>query len=139
MRIDRDVMLRLLRSELSEEEATSCRQAIDADPLLAAEYRRVQNMRGLLLDGRAQSFGPYFSERVVRKLVGSASTRWPALYESMQWVFLRLAAACVLVVIGLGAYNVLDSRGSDLASSTINAAFGLPSGDLESLFYLQGI
>ncbi|NNC65665.1 MAG: hypothetical protein HKN84_12835 [Gammaproteobacteria bacterium] len=139
MSIDRDTMLRMLRAELPEEEAAAYRRAIDADPNLLAEYRSVQSMHGLLRESRAESFGPYFSERVMKKLAGSASSVRPSLYESMQWVFLRLATACVLVVIGLGAYNVLDSRESDLASTTIDAAFGLPSGDLDSLFYLQGI
>ena len=139
MGIDRDTMLRLLRDELPEEEALRHREAIAADPRLAADFRRIERMEGILRDSTADSFGPYFSDRVMKRLLAKASVGKSALHDSLQWVFLRLAAASLIIVAGLGVYGAIDSRESGLAASTIEAVFGLPSADLENVFYLQGI
>lgn len=139
MTIDREMMLRLLREEVSSAEAERLLHAIEADAGLAAEYRRMQHIEILLGGAAADSFAPYFSDRVIKRLAAVASVPRAAFYDSMRWVFLRLATASLLVVIGLGAYNALESRDSDLAASTVEAVFGLPSADLDNLFYLQGI
>ncbi len=139
MTIDRDTLVRLLRGELSEDEASSVRKAIESDRSIAAQYESVRRLTGLLREGVADSFAPYFSERVLKKLMSTASNGRTAFYDSLQWVFLRLAAASLLVVIGLGAYSALDARESELSANTIEAVFGLPTADLENLFYLQGI
>jgi anti-sigma factor RsiW len=139
MGIDRDTMLRLLRGELSEEDARRHREAIGADSELAAEFRRLERMEGILRAGVAESFGPYFSDRVMKRLLSRASVGRAAFYDALQWAFLRLAAASLIIVVGLGVYAAIDSRESELASSTIEAVFGLPSTDLENVFFLQGI
>ncbi len=139
MGIERDTMLRLVRGELSEVDARRLRESIAADSELAADFRRIERMEGILRAGSAESFGPDFSDRVMRRLLSRASAGKAALYESLQWAFLRLAAASLIVVVGLGVYGAIDSRESELASSTIEAVFGLPSADLDSVFYLQGI
>lgn len=139
MRMDTDTMLRLLRGELSESEARKTRDVIAADPNLAAEFRRIQCIESRLKESAADSFGPYFSDRVMKRILSKAAAGRSAFYESLQWVFVRLAVASVIVVVGLGFYSAIDARESEFASNTIEAVFGLPSADLESLFYLQGI
>jgi len=132
-------MVRLLRGELPEREAAMCHAALADDPKLAAEFRRIERMQSLLKESAPDSFGPYFSERVLRRLTAKSPNGRTAFYESMQWAFLRLAVASLIVVVGLGVYSAIDSQESGLASNTIEAVFGLPSADFESLFYLQGI
>lgn len=139
MRMDIDTMLRLLRGELSELETRKVRDAIAEDPTIAAEFRHIQRMESLLKENAADSFGPYFSDRVMKRIMSKAAAGRSAFYESLQWVFLRLAVASVIAVVGFGVYSAIDARESELASNTIEAVFGLPSADLESLFYLQGI
>ena len=139
MSTDRDILLRLLRDELPDADAERVRERLRSDSDLAAVYRRMQQTNDLLRENQADSFGPYFSERVLKRLMATATAGRLAFYDSLQWVFLRLAAACLVLVIGLGVYNALDSRESELNSTTVEAVFGLPSNDFDSLFYLQGI
>lgn len=139
MKIDTATMVRLLRGELDDDKREHVRAAIETDPGLAVEFRRLEGMQDLLRSSAADSFGPYFSDRVLERLRRTVAVGRTPFYDALSWAFLRLATASLLLVIGLGAYNAVDSRDSDLADNTVEAVFGLPSADLDNLFYLQGI
>jgi len=139
MKIDRETMIRLLRGELEADEAGRVRSAIDADRQMKAEFGRVRRLEGVLNSSAAESFGPYFRDRVMRRILDTGSEIRSSFYESLRWVFLRLAVACLLVVVGLGVYNAVDAESSGLTSSAVEAVFGIPSADIDNLYYLQGI
>lgn len=139
MKVDRDTMLRLLRGELDVASEQRLRDAMERSPDLQSRLDQLRRLDAMMSTSAASSFGPYFADRVMRRIAGTATEAKTAFYETMQWVFLRLAAASVLVVIGLGTYNALQGQGLETSSSTVEAIFGLPADDLDSLYYLQGI
>ncbi|MBT8401613.1 MAG: hypothetical protein KJO98_14140 [Rhodothermia bacterium] len=139
MKVDRDTMLRLLRGELDPVSEERAQDAIRRSPDLQSELDQLSRLNAMMSSSAASSFGPYFADRVMKRIAGRATDAKAVLYETMQWVFLRLAAASVLVVIGLGTYNALQGQDLETSASTVEAIFGLPADDLESLYYLQGI
>lgn len=139
MTIDKDTMLRLLRGELDAAEAARVQSAIDRNVQLKAEYERVLVMAGMLASSGADSFGPYFAERVMRKIAAASTSQGASLYDSLRWVFTRLAAASLIAIMALSVYNVIDADSSGLTSTVVEAAFGMPSADIDNLYYLQGL
>lgn len=139
MKVDRDKMVKLLRGELDAASEEDMRDAIARNPGLQSELDRLRRLDGVMSSSAASSFGPYFADRVMKRIAGAASDTRTVFHETMQWVFLRLAAASVLVVIGLGTYNAVRGQDMETSASTVEAIFGLPTADLESLYYLQGI
>ncbi len=139
MNVDRDTMLQLLRGELDAATEERVRDVIARRSDLQSGLEQLSRLDEMMSTSGASSFGPFFADRVMKRITGTATEARAAFYETMQWVFLRLAAASVLVVIGLGTYNALQGQGLDTSASTVEAIFGLPADDLDSLYYLQGI
>ncbi|MFQ5571183.1 MAG: anti-sigma factor family protein [Rhodothermales bacterium] len=141
MNEERERLLRLLRDELPEAQAEALRRRLAHDPALRARLDRLRALDTTLGAGTMDAFAPYFSERVMRRLRRVEEPSWAAasFYESLQGLFVRVAVAGLLVAIGLGTLNALDPDGMALASSTLEAVFGLPSTTLDTLFFLEGI
>ena len=85
-------------------------------------------IESLLRAGRADSFAPYFSERVLKRLAHApAISSAEALYDSLRWTFARasalgLAAAAVLCLINVFAFQDLG-----VVTTLVDTLFGLPS------------
>ena len=131
MSADREQLLRLLDGELPETETKQLQARLRRDPALQRQLADVRQLRLALKTNKPDAFAPYFSERVLRRLAGDeAPTSAESLYESLRWLFVRAAVACLLVAGLLGAYNVLDYQGLGVASTLFEALFGLPSDSL---------
>ncbi|MEM9998525.1 MAG: hypothetical protein AAF809_12555 [Bacteroidota bacterium] len=121
-------LYRLHRGELPDAEAASLRAQLAADPDLRADYARVAAMSAALEASTAPSFGPYFSDRVLRRLNGAAPVQAtsPALlsYEALRWVFVRVAFGVLLAVIGFGIVAGVETEPGE---SFVAAVFGLPA------------
>ncbi|HLA64805.1 MAG TPA: hypothetical protein VK610_10290 [Rhodothermales bacterium] len=132
-----DLLLRYLRAELDPDAQEAVRRRLDAEPDLRARLNRLAALDGALAASAAPSFGPYFAERVVRRL--GAAGRAPALpsfADAIQGLFPRLALACLLAATGLAAYGGLHTD-DGYTASTLDAVFGLPSVRYESLLYFE--
>lgn len=82
---------------------------------------------------RADSFAPYFVNRVMNR-VGSASSatgqmNGDSLYDALRWVFVRVALTCLLLIVALGLINAFDFDVSATAS-WVDTLLGLPSDEL---------
>ena len=135
---DREQLLRLLEDDLPETEARALRARLAAEPDLRARLDQVRALRQTLAAGRADSFAPYFSERVRRRLA-PAPERGGALYESLRWGFARTALASLLVAGALGTFNALDYQSLGVAVSFVEAVFGLPSASLADALSYSGL
>ena len=67
--------------------------------------------------------------RVMKRVAGSAGA--PSgidvpLYDSLRWVFVRVAVACVVLIVAIGAFNAIDFDVST-AATWVDALLGLPS------------
>ena len=85
---------------------------------------------------RADSFAPYFVNRVMKR-VGSLSslpghTDGDSLYDALRWVFVRAALACLLLIIAVALINAFDFGVSDSAS-WVDVLLGLPSDELADM------
>lgn len=127
----KEQMLRYLEGTLPEKESQELERRLDSEPDLKAEFRQLQSLQGLLQTSRADSFAPYFSDRVMKKLQPQAKGQTAeSFYDSLSWIFKRAAFACMIGAVALGTVNVLDYQGLGLASSVVEALFGLPSASI---------
>ena len=80
----------------------------------------------LLAEARINSFAPYFSDRVMRRLTTPPASQ-DALYDSLRWVFKRTSLAGLVAIALLCVVNLLEFSYLGIASSVVDTVFGLPS------------
>lgn len=115
----------------AESERIEARLATDAE--LRADVAHVRRLQEALQARRADSFAPYFSDRVMRRLASAHSAAEP-FYESLRWIFARASVAAATIAVAVGAYNVIQFGDLSITSSWIETAFGLPSASLMDAF-----
>ncbi len=131
--MDEKILILLHRSfdgPLTDSEQDALAEALAASPELRAEKEQIATMRAGIARAPADSFGPFFAERVMQKLaVETASEDNPALFfESLVYLFRRVALAGAVAVIVLVAYNWQSSDEISLAS-----AFGANEAGVEEV------
>lgn len=136
MKKDPEILIRYLDGSLSSEEATELERRLSTDQALQDRLVRLRAVKQSLGAERADGFGAFFVERTLRALRTQSVSHALSLYDSLQWVFVRTAAAGLVVVMVLSLLNLLDYQGLDVASNWIEAAFGLPSTTVEDAFTL---
>lgn len=123
-----DEVLRYTLGELPPEDADRVAARIAEEPALRAETARLEAIAGGLRASRADSFAPYFSDRVMRRLRGAAESS-ESLYASLQWIFARASVAAVGAAVLIGAYNIAQFGDLSVADNLLDVVFGLPSAD----------
>ena len=117
--------------DLPEAETKRLQARLRRDLALQRQLADVRQLRLALKNNKPEAFAPYFSERVLRRLAGEAKPEAAeSIYESLRWLFVRTAVVCLLVAGLLGTYNVMDYQGLGVASTLVEALFGLPSDSL---------
>ena len=111
-------------------EAEALRRRLAADPALQAEYRRMQALRTELRSARADSFAPFFAERVMRHLNEKAAPIGESIAASLQWVFPRAATVSLAAAVVLAGLNIFHYGDLEVTSSVVDALFGLPASSL---------
>lgn len=136
MNEDRILLLRYLEGDLPDEEHRAMQQRLAEDPSLRTQLNRLNTLGDALAVSAPDSFAPFFSERVMRRLAPAAEhAPAEALYESMQRLFVRMALACLLIVAALGVYNLMTYEALGVTATLAEAVFGLPSTDLMDALY----
>lgn len=116
----RELLYRSLDGELSPDERRDLDAALAGSPGLRQEREDLLAMRGLVKDGAARSFGPFFAERVINTIRSEREGEETAarFFESLLYTFRRVALVAAAVVAFLLIYN-LNQGGVSVA-----AAFG---------------
>jgi anti-sigma factor RsiW len=131
MEDDRDLLVRFLEGDLPEAEARGLEERLRCEPALQARLGRLRTLRQTLAAGKPDSFAPYFSERVLRRIAPLTGQREPeSLYGALRWLFARAAVASLMAAGALGACNVIAYQRLGVTSSLLEALFGLPSASL---------
>jgi len=131
-----EIWLRLRDGELPEEDVARFEHRLKADARLNERVDRLETVAGALREQKGGSFGPFFATRVMARLARSeAAEAGERLYDSLRWVFPRLAAACLVVILGVGAYSVLAGG---YGGSVIDSVLGLPEATLVTALTLGG-
>lgn len=133
---DKQLLLRFLTGELPRDEARHVQERLNDEPNLAVQLKRLRALQHTLEASASRSFEPGFVRRVSQRITPhaareSAASPFDALYESLVELFARVAIAAVLLIGALGAANVIQYQEAGTATSTIEAAFGLPDVTLD--------
>lgn len=100
---------------------------------------RLNKYREWLEGGEPSRFEPFFASRVMRRIDSEESRNGiESIDAALRWGFLRVAAAAVVLVIAVSAYNVVAPGDLGVYTSTLESVLGIPSRSLETLFLLSG-
>jgi anti-sigma factor RsiW len=131
MNTDRDLLYRYLTGGLSQEELARVNERLRREAALREQLDATRRLQATVSLGRADSFAPYFSDRVMRRLVPArTAARAEAFYDALRGTFARTAVAGLLIAAALAAFNIATYGGTDVVSSIPEALFGLPSASL---------
>ena len=131
----REAMIRALTGEAGEQERERLLARLEREPELRAEYDRLQALERTLSGGEKPTFGPFFAARVMHRL-GVERTGAVSMYESLRWVFARVALAGLVVSVGLGVYNTVIGSNAEIGNSALESALGVPAENLETVYLL---
>lgn len=127
MLTDNEKLLRYIEGDLPAADRRNMDERLAEEASLREALYTLRALQGTLRTTRAESFGPYFDERVMRRLQGVEQEPGESLYHGLQWVFLRAATASLVAAVAFGVYNAITYQSLGAASSFVEAVFGLPS------------
>lgn len=137
---DHDRLLRLLEGALPPDEAARLRDEIARSPALRHEYETLRAMRTLLQtttrDAAEKAVKPFLADRVMRRLAPQSEPE-EELFGALLRLFRPVALAGLLLILGLGAYNVSRADAYDAEPSATEAVLGLPPVTLSAAYDLD--
>ncbi len=126
-------LLMYLEGELSEEAARRLEERLSRDVGLQEELSQLEALRSDVRRSRPDSFAPYFSDRVMRRLQ-PVPLPSGSIADSFDWIFARVGIAAAVLALVIGIYNAIQFGDLSVSSSIWEAALGLPSTDLIDSF-----
>ncbi|MFH1943550.1 MAG: hypothetical protein ABIL68_15715 [bacterium] len=127
----RELLYRSFDESLTFEEDRLLKEALRNSKVLQEENKRIAKMRRSVSDSAAQSFRPFFSRRVMRRIEESRveGKNGEAFFEALVAVFRPVAVGVAVVIVVLLSYNIIKSDRVSLAG-----AFAEPQLTLEEAF-----
>ncbi|PEN12678.1 hypothetical protein CRI94_14285 [Longibacter salinarum] len=114
-------LLCYLTGDLSAEETDRLETRLANDPELRARLDRLRALKHTMQSPQRR-FDSGFAGRVMDRLREADPV--PAFDRALQTIFLRLAVVVLLMIGGIGSYNVATN--DDASASAVEAALGLP-------------
>ncbi|MFH1011343.1 MAG: hypothetical protein V1784_08955 [bacterium] len=125
MKDERDLLLRrALDGELTAEDEQRFATLLEKSPALRLEWERLRRLRALVKESREDSFGPFFSSRVMNRIHSSEAE--DSFAQALAWLFRRVAVAAIVLIVALTAYNISSQQARGNHRSPLEAALGLP-------------
>ena len=117
-------------SKLTKEEQEKLDEALADSRALREEKERIISLRDNISSISVKSFGPFFAERVTQrvKTLDNAQQNLYAFFESLRYLFRRVAIVGAIVAFVLISHNLWVSKDISLA-----AVFGAPEVSAEEL------
>jgi anti-sigma factor RsiW len=125
MKYDVDTILRYHEGTLDASERASLEARAAMEPAFARALATTGSIRSDLRNERAESFKPFFAERVLRRLRPQESPE-AVLYHSLRWAFVRGVAVAGIAAVVLAGLNASTYSELDIAASFVDAVFGMP-------------
>jgi len=133
---DRELLIRYRDGDLSDEELAGVEERLKSEPDLRSRRESLEEIATLLERGAASSFEPLFAARVTARLRQENSLApVEGMYEALRWIFARVAVACLVVMLAIGAYSALEGG---YGGSVVDSVMGLPEATLETALALGG-
>ncbi|TKJ37250.1 hypothetical protein CEE37_14145 [candidate division LCP-89 bacterium B3_LCP] len=127
----RDLLQKALEKNLSDSERDTLNKLLDSNSELRAELMKHQNLEMLLKDIRSESFKPFFTTRVMRKVKAETSPE-NVFTEALSHLFRKVAIASAALIIAVTAYNVTSQWHERNDRNLIELAFNLTPANLET-------
>jgi anti-sigma factor RsiW len=133
---ERELLIRYRDGDLPAGESAGLEERIRSDPGLKLRLDRLETVAEALDQGAARSFDPFFSTRVMARIRRSgASESAEGMYDSLRWLFARVAVACLVVMLGVGSYSAFAGG---YGGSVVDSVLGLPEATLVTALALGG-
>lgn len=117
-----ELLYRSFDDRLTAEELQRFEKALANSPELRDEKVRIATMRKAVSQSAAQSFKPFFAERVMQRLTAEMEQKSETMedfFNSLLWSFRRVALPGAIAVLLLFANNLL--RADDLSLDSLLA------------------
>lgn len=130
-----ELLLRWVEGACTPDEARKLEHDLKTNPGLQAELdelTRLQTVVRKTVGATAPAaVRPFLADRVLRRLEPSRArlTRLSAeeeLQRGLEWLFRRVAVACLIIIIGLAVYNVFQVTSYEAEVTTTEAVLGFP-------------
>ena len=119
-----ELLYRSFDDVLTPEEQRQLGEALAKSKELQKEKERIAKLRTTISDSAAQSFKPFFAEKVVRRIREKESVQ-EAFVDSLFHVFRPVAIAIAMLLITLMSYNLIKSDNISLASTFVEPEVSL--------------
>lgn len=105
------LLYRSLDGDLKNKDQNKLDEALEKSEELRKEKERILSQRQAVADSAGQSFGPFFTERVMHRIegLGQRKNGLEAFYESFMAAFRKVAIVSAAVLVLLISYNVIKS------------------------------
>jgi anti-sigma factor RsiW len=117
-----DLLYRSFDGQLLPEEQQRLEEALASSKQLRDEKERIVALRKTISGNAAQSFEPFFAERVMQRITAEMEQKLETVedfFNSLLWSFRRVALAGAIAVLLLFANNLL--RADDLSLDSLLA------------------
>ncbi len=108
--MNKNILKLLYRSfddDLNEKERNELEEALKSSEELRIEREKILAQRKAILESGAQSFKPFFAERVMARIDAlSEKTEIEPFYETLKAVFRPFAIAGAVAMVALILYNI---------------------------------
>lgn len=94
-----------------------------------------EELTRLLEEVEEPTFEPFFAGRVMHRLARERAAAG-SMYDSLRWMFARVALASLVACVGLGVYNTVIASNGEIGGSALESALGVPAENLEAVYLL---
>lgn len=126
-----ELLYRSFDAMLSKEEETLLSQALSSSAELREEKKIIEATRRVVSEEAERSFKPFFSARVMWR-INTESLTQDDFFDSLVWIFRRIALAGGLAVFLLFANSLLSER-----HLSLDSLMGMPQITLEDSYELD--
>jgi hypothetical protein len=126
-----ELLYRSFDESLDEGQLARLENALSSSPELRAEKKRIEATRNLMSSHAARSFKPFFVARVMQRIQAETAGQ-DDFFESLIWIFRRLALVGALTVVILFASALWFGKASSVAT-----LFGMPQVTIEDTLQLD--
>jgi hypothetical protein len=125
-----ELLYRSFDTELTAEEQRQLDEALSGSKNLRDEKERIVEMRNTLSDGAAESFSPFFAERLMQQVraMDETGAGLEPFFQSLYRLFKPLAVVATAAILTLIAINL--QRSDEI---TVAAAFAVQDDKIEIL------
>lgn len=128
---DRARLIRYLTEDLPPADRAEVEARLARDDAFRTRLERLRATHRFVQTNATTAFDAGFAGRVMDRVRAERADEAP-LYDALHGLFLRVALACVLLIVALGSYNAVQYADASRTVSVVEAALGLPDASVQT-------